>query len=63
MIKKRRLKRWVRVTIGVLITLIFFGILTYFIVGGINNFNELARECDSDRGYTCSYYEINQYRR
>ncbi len=63
MIKKRRLKRWVRVTIGVLITLIFFGILTYFIVGGINNFNELAKECDSARGYTCSYYEINQYRR
>lgn len=62
MIKKRRLKRWVRIEIGVIITLIFLGILTYFIVEGINRFNELAKACDLDRGYTCSYYEINHRR-
>lgn len=61
MIKKRRLKRWVRIVIGVLITLIFLGILAYFIVGGINKFNELAKACDLEKGYTCSYYEINNY--
>lgn len=63
MIKKRRLKRWVRVTIKVIIALIILGILTIFIGKIIGNYNDLATQCDQDKGYTCSYYEISQYRR
>ena len=63
MIKKRRLKRWVRVAIKVIITLIILGILTIFIGKVIGNYNDLTAQCDQDKGYTCSHYEINQYRR
>lgn len=63
MIKKRRLKRWVKVTIILIISLIILGIVTIFITKISNNYNELARQCDQDRGYTCSHYEISQYRR
>lgn len=63
MIKKRRLKRWVKVTIILIISLIILGIVTIFITKVASNYNELARQCDQDRGYTCSHYEIGQYRR
>ena len=63
MIKKRRLKRWVRVAIKVIITLIILGILTIFIGKIVGNYNDLAAQCDHDKGYTCSHYEISQYRR
>lgn len=63
MIKKRRLIRWVRVAIKVIITLIILGILTIFIGKVVCNYNDLASQCDKDKGYTCSHYEISQYRR
>ena len=63
MIKKRRLKSWVRVAIKVIITLIILGILTIFIGKVIGNYNDLAAQCDKDKVYTCSHYEISQYRR
>lgn len=62
MIKKRRLKRWVRVAIKVIVTLIILGILTIFIGKIVSNYNDLATQCDQEKGYTCSHYEISQYR-
>ena len=61
--KKKRLKRWVRVAIKVIVTLIILGILAIFIGKIISNYNDLATQCDLEKGYTCSHYEISQYRR
>lgn len=58
---KRRLKKWVRVTLHILLTIIIVLILGLAIKKGINDLGDLARQCDQDRGYTCSYYEIRQY--
>ena len=63
MIRKKRLKRWVRVAIKVIITLIILGILTIFIGKISSNYNDLAMQCDQEKGYVCSHYEINSYRR
>lgn len=59
--KKRKLKTWVKVTLTILLIITIGLILGLIITKGINNFEELARQCDQDRGYTCSYYEVKQY--
>lgn len=59
--KKRKLKTWVKVTLTVLLTIIIGLILGLIIKKGVDDFEELARQCDQDRGYTCSYYDIRQY--
>lgn len=58
---KRRLKKWVKVTLYILLTISIGIILGLALKKGINDFDELARQCDQDRGYTCSYYEVRQY--
>lgn len=58
---KRKLKRWVKNTL-VIIAIIVIGIILGLILKiGMNNFDELARQCDEAKGYTCSYYEVRQY--
>lgn len=59
--KKRKLKTWVKVILTVLLTIIIGLILGFILKKGSNDFEELARQCDQDRGYICSYYEIRQY--
>lgn len=36
-------------------------ILILITVKGVNNFKMLANDCDNNKGYTCTYYEIRQY--
>lgn len=59
--KKRRLKKWVKVTLSILSTIIVGFILALILMKGANNFEELAKQCDKDRGYICSYYDVRQY--
>lgn len=59
--KKRKLKTWVRVTLTILLTIIIGLILGLIFKKGVADFEELARQCDQDRGYTCSYYDVRQY--
>lgn len=59
--KKRKLKTWVKVTLTILLTIIIGLILGLIIKKGVDDFEELARQCDQDRGYTCSYYDIRRY--
>ena len=59
--KKRKLKTWVRVTPTILLTIIIGLILGLIFKKGVDDFEELARQCDQDRGYTCSYYDVRQY--
>lgn len=53
---KLRLRKWVKITIIILIGL---GI-SLAILKGIENFNKYAKICDNEKGYTCSYYEVRQ---
>lgn len=59
--KKLRLRKGVKFTLNILLTIIIVLILALVIKKGLNDFDELARQCDLDRGYTCSYYDIRQY--
>lgn len=59
--KKYKLKNWVKITLSILFTIIVIIILILFLKKGANDFEELAKQCDQDKGYTCSYYEIRQY--
>ena len=58
---KCKLRKWVKVTLAILFTIIIALILIFVITKGAENFEELAIQCDKDRGYTCSYYDIRQY--
>lgn len=58
---KRRLKKWVKVALYILLTISIGLILGFVLKKGLNDFDELARQCDQDRGYTCSYYDVRQY--
>lgn len=58
---KRRLKKWVKVVLYILLTISIGLILGFVLKKGLNDFEELARQCDQDRGYTCSYYDVRQY--
>lgn len=59
--KKLKLKPWVKKTLLIILTITIGLILGLIIKKGVENFEELARQCDQDRGYTCSYYDIRQY--
>ena len=59
--KKRRLKKWVKVTLNILCAISVFIILALLIKKGVNDFEDLAKQCDKEYGYTCTYYDIRQY--
>ena len=59
--KKCKLKTWVKVTLTILLTITIGLILGLILKKGVDDFEELARQCDQDSGYTCSYYDIRQY--
>lgn len=60
-VKKTRLKRWVRVTLKVLLVLALGGLFYLLANVGANRYNDMYEECDNAKGYTCSYYEARQY--
>ena len=51
--KKRRLRKWVKVLLG----LIFLVVLTILFVKSIDNYNNDLVKCDSQKGYTCNIFE------
>ena len=59
--KRRRLKRWVKVTLKTLagIAVLALLIVTFQMVNKRNN--EMYEACDNAKGYTCSYYEARQF--
>lgn len=59
--RKRRLKREVRAILYVLITIIVVIIFSFIIKKGADDYQELAKQCDQDRGYICDHYQIRQY--
>jgi len=55
--RKYRLKKWVKVTLAISV----FIILALLVKKGVNDFEDLAKQCDKEYGYTCTYYDIRQY--
>lgn len=60
-IKRRRLKRWVRVTLKVIAFLVAALLLALLFIKANNNLNDMYEACDNAKGYTCSYYEARLY--
>lgn len=60
-VKRRRLKRWVRVTLKVIAFLVAALLLTLLFMKANNDLNDMYEACDNAKGYTCSYYEARLY--
>ena len=60
-IKRRRLKRWVRVTLKVIAFLVAALLLALLFMKANNDLNDMYEACDNAKGYTCSYYEARLY--
>lgn len=56
---KLRLRKWVKVTLAIIL---LFIILTLILMEGTREFNDVAKLCDQEKGYTCSYYEVKNFR-
>lgn len=59
--KRRRLKKWVKVTLTILLVLLLGGLFYLVLSIGSNNLNDMYEQCDNAKGYTCSYYEARLY--
>jgi hypothetical protein len=59
--KKRRLKKWVKYTLSALATIFVLIVLAMIFNQEMKSFNDIAQQCDKERGYACSYYEVRQY--
>lgn len=60
-VKRRRLKRWVRVTLKVIAFLVATLLLTLLFMKANNDLDDMYEACDNAKGYTCSYYEARLY--
>lgn len=55
--KKIKLRRWVKVLL-IAIVVILLGLLIF---AAIKRYDDLAKECDAARGYTCTIYDMRQF--
>lgn len=60
-VRRRRLKRWVRVTLKVIAFLVATLLLALLFMKANNDLNDTYEACDNAKGYTCSYYEARLY--
>lgn len=59
--KNRRFKKLVKVILAIMIILFVSYILALMIESVATDFEEIAKQCDLEKGSTCSYYETRQY--
>lgn len=59
--KKRKLRKWFKYTLSVLVTIFITIVLTMIFKQEMKLLNDMAHQCDAEKGYMCSYYEIRQY--
>ena len=55
--RRRKLRTWVKVVLFIL----FVGAMYLLLLKGCERYNNIAEECDSYYGYTCSHYMVDQY--
>lgn len=60
-VRKRRLKKWVKYCLNIALLISIAIIFAILVHSQLNNYSKVARQCDREKGYTCSYYEIRQY--
>lgn len=59
--RRRRLRRWVRVTLKVMGGIAAVALLAVFFKTTADSYNDMYEACDNAKGYTCSYYEARLY--
>lgn len=59
--KKRRLKKWVKVTLNTLGVMALAILFIHLFKVANDRYVEIAHECDEYYGRMCSVYEIDQY--
>lgn len=59
--KKLKLRKWVKVTIAIILSIIAILVLSHFILSSIKEFDNYAKECDKVKGSTCTYYEVERF--
>ena len=57
--KKYRLKKHIKQKLLIVLAV---GISLLLIKIGLNNYNDIAKECDAYYGETCTHYDINIYK-
>lgn len=60
-VKRRRLRRWVKVTLKALGGIAVLALFIVLFKVTNDRYNDMYEACDNARGYTCSYYEARQY--
>lgn len=53
--KKRKLKKWIKHLIALFYIILFITMILY----GINNLKSKFNECDKQKQYTCSLYDLH----
>ena len=51
-----------RIIKDLLITIIVLGVVSGLLILASNNFDKKAKKCDEAYGYTCSYYQVKNFR-
>lgn len=59
--KKLKLRKWVKVMIAIILSIIAILVLSHFILNSIKEFDNYAKECDKAKGSTCTYYEVQKF--
>ena len=59
--KKLKLRKWVKVFMTIILLIIIGYILAHLLYSNILRINKSAEKCDLEKGYTCSYYEVQKY--
>lgn len=59
--KKLKLRKWVKVMIVIILSIITIFVLAHFILKSIMNFDIYAKKCDKEKGSICTYYEVQKF--
>ena len=59
--KKLKLRKWVKVMIAIILSIIAILVLSHFILNSIMNFDDYAEQCDKEKGSTCTYYDVERF--
>ena len=54
-----KLRKWVWIVLFIALAFLVSAVLKT----GLDKYNRIAEECDNHYGYTCSYYQVEQWSR
>lgn len=59
--KRRRLKKWVKVTLNWLGVIALMMLFAHLFIVANERYAKIAHECDEYYGHICSIYEVDQF--